>query len=147
MKILTNKKYGELVGEVKALEMELNEERRKNGRLKDERNKLLEERETKDGEFKTKIASSKNKNMQLEEENKQLKEENHKLLGAKGGYVKEINKLKKKIEELEFKLKESMTDKHLVKKLPTGRRPKGPAMKLTSHAVVSNITRKMHNND
>lgn len=147
MKILSNKKYRELVGEIKSLEMDLNEVRRKNGRLRDEKNSLLEERETKIGEFKTKIASCKNKNMQLEEENRQLKEENKKLLGAKGGYVKEINKLKKIIEELEEKLKESMTDKYLVKKLPAGRRPKGPAMKITSHAVVSKITRQMHDND
>lgn len=77
----------------------------------------------------------------------ELKEENHKLLGAKGGYTKEINKLKKQVEELTFKLEESMTDKYLVKRIPSGRRPKGPAMKLTSHAVVSSITRKMFNND
>lgn len=146
MKILSNKTYREMVEEIRDLEHKLYNKERSNAKLAIQRDELSQELETKIGEFKTKIASCKNKNMQLEEENRQLKEEKHILLGAKGGYVKEINKLKKQVEELEEKLKESMTDKYLVKKLPAGRRPKGPAMKLTSHAVVSKITRKMHDN-
>ena len=72
-----------------------------------------------------------------------LKEENHKLLGAKGGYIKEINKLKKQVEELTFKLEESMTDKYLVKKIKPGRTPKGPQMKIKDCSRISNISRKV----
>lgn len=77
---------------------------------------------------------------------KQLKKEKHKLQGAKGGYVKEINKLKKQVEELDFKLKESMTDKYLVKKIKPGRTPKGPQMKLKDCSRISNISRKVFGN-
>ena len=150
MKILSNKTYQ---GMVDAYNGVLEE----NNKLKDEQlgwiimndnlEKRLKKQETKIGELEVKIASSKNKNMQLEDENRQLKEENKKLLGAKGGYTARINKLVKQVEELEFKLKESMTDKYLIRKIPTGRKPKGQPMKLTSHTVVSNITRKMFNND
>lgn len=143
MKILTNKKYGELVGEIETLEMDLNDEKIKNGKLKDEISQLKLEAETMLKDL-CRYEDIIHKLRVIEEE---LKEEKKKLLGAKGGYVKENNKLKKQVEELEEKLKESMTDKYLVKKLPSGRRPKGPAMKITSHAVVSNITRKMINND
>ncbi len=157
MKILTNKTYREMVEEIQTLKRELNDKEIKSGRLKseiiswiktnDNLERKLKQQDTKIGELNTKIASSKNKNMQLEEENKQLKEENKKIKGAKGGFVKEINKLKRQIEELEEKLKDSMTDKYLIKKLPAGRKPKSQTMKLTSHTVVSNITRKMHNNN
>ena len=150
MKLLSNKTYqgmvdayNELLKEYEKLKYEQFGWAKSNDNLEIR----LKQQETKIGELNTKIASSKNKNMQLEDENRQLKEENKKLLGAKGGYTKEINKLKNQIEELDFKLKESMTDKYLVKKLPSGRKPKSQTMKLTSHTVVSNITRKMHNNN
>ena len=112
-------------------------------KMNDNLEKRLKQQEIKIGEFKTKIASCKNKNMQLEDENMQLKEENKKLLGAKGGYTKEINKLKKQVEELDFKLKESMTDKYLVKKIPSGRKPKSQTMKLKDCSRISNISRKV----
>ena len=95
----------------------------------EEYNKLLDEAE--------------NEKFQLKDEISQLKEENKKLLGAKGGYTKEINKLKKQVEELDFKLKESMTDKYRVKKIPSGRKPKSQPMKLKDCSRVSSISRKV----
>lgn len=146
MKILSNKTYQGMVYAYNGLLEE-------NKKLKDEQfgwvkmndnlSKRLEQQETKIGELNTKIASCKNKNMQLEDENRQLKEENKKLLGAKGGYTKEINKLKKQVEELEIKLKESMTDKYLVKKIPSGRRFKSQTMKIKDCSKISNISRKV----
>ena len=116
-------------------------------KMNDNLKKRLEQQETKIGEFKTKIASCKNKNMQLEDENRQLKEFNETLTNECWGLEMTITQLKKQVEELDFKLKESMTDKYVLKKIPSGRKPKSQTMKLTSHTVVSNITRKMHNNN
>lgn len=146
MKILSNKTYQ---GMVDAYNGVLEE----NNKLKDEQfgwvkmndnlEKRLKQQEIKIGELEVKIASCKNKNMQLEDENRQLKEENKKLLGAKGGYTTRINKLVKQVEELEFKLKESMTDKYLIRKIPTGRKPKGQPMKVKDWSKISNISRKV----
>ena len=74
---------------------------------------------------------------------KQLKEKNKKLLGAKGGYKARINKLKKQVVELEEKYKESMTGKYVLKKIPSGRRPKSQPMKLKDCSRISNISRKV----
>ena len=71
------------------------------------------------------------------------KEEKKKLIGAKGGYTKEINKLRKQVEELTFKLEESMSDKYRVKKIPSGRRPKSQPMKIKDCSRISNISRKV----
>lgn len=147
MKILRNKTYRGMVDEIRDLERLLNGERIANGKLKNEVKELEEEKFGWVKKIDNLQAGYKGNVGQMRENIKKLEEEKKKLLGAKGGYVKEINKLKKQVEELEEKLKESMTDKYLVKKLPAGRRPKGPAMKITSHAVVSKITRKMHDND
>lgn len=73
----------------------------------------------------------------------ELKEKQKKLLGAKGGYTKEINKLKKQVEELDFKLKESMTGKYVLKKIPSGRKPKSQTMKIKDCSRISNISRKV----
>ena len=153
MKILKNKTYQGMVDAYNGLLKE-NEILKKRDalnnkcieefkQLSDNYKAICEEQETKIGEFKTKIASCKNKNMQLENENRQLKEENKQLLGAKGGYTKEINKLKKQVEELDFKLKESMTDKYLVRKIPSGRKPKSQPMKIKDWSKISNISRKV----
>lgn len=70
--------------------------------------------------------------------------------GKIGGLTTELNKKKKKVEELEnnvkdleVKLEESMSDKYLVRKLPAGRRPKTQTMKIKNCTVPSNIARKM----
>ena len=73
----------------------------------------------------------------------ELERQNKKLLGAKGGYTKEINKLKKQVEELDFKLKESMTGKYVLKKIPSGRKPKSQTMKIKDCSRISNISRKV----
>lgn len=74
---------------------------------------------------------------------KKLKAENKKLLGAKGGFTARINKLKKQVAELEEKYKESMTDKYVLKKIPSGRRPKSQPMKLKDCSRISHISRKV----
>ena len=112
-------------------------------KMNDNLEKRLEQQETKIGEFKTKIASCKNKNMQLEDENRQLKELNETLTNECWGLEMTITQLKKQVEELDFKLKESMTDKYVLKKIPSGRKPKSQTMKLKDCSRVSNISRKV----
>lgn len=118
MKLLRNKTYQGMVEEINRLKVrnELNE-------------KVMDE-----------LEKIENKRIQ---EIENLKKENKKLTGAKGGHTKEINKLKKKVEELELKLKESMTDKYLVKKIPSGRRPKSQPMKVKDCSRISNISRNV----
>lgn len=143
MKILRNKTYQGMVDKEVALTEERNLYYKKTCEYGEKIKELKNERET----MLKDLCKYEDIIHKLKVNESVLEEEKHKLLGAKGGYTKEINKLKKQVEELTFKLKESMTDKYLVKRIPSGRRPKGPAMKLTSHAVVSSITRKMFNND
>lgn len=50
-----------------------------------------------------------------------------------------IEEMKKEITDLNFKLAESMTDKYLVKKIPSGRTPKPERMRIKSHAKQSKI--------
>lgn len=64
--------------------------------------------------------------------------------GAKGGLVAENNKLRKQNAELKQKLEESMSDKYRVKKIPSGRRPKGEPMRIKSNAVQSRIVKKVY---
>ena len=112
-------------------------------KMNDNLEKRLEQQKKKIGEFKTKIASCKNKNMQLEDENRQLKELNETLTNECWGLEMTITQLKKQVEELDFKLKESMTDKYVLKKIPSGRKPKSQTMKLKDCSRVSNISRKV----
>lgn len=76
-----------------------------------------------------------------------LKENNKKIGGAKGGLLKENNYLKESVKDLTFKLKESMTDKYVLKKLPSGKRPKGDLMRLKSQTFQSKIVKQMHRED
>ena len=76
--------------------------------------------------------------------------ERRKNAGKAGGLQKSLNqekdkteKLKEEVKELKDKLAESMTDKYLVKKIPSGRRPKTQVMKIKSCTVQSNIAKKM----
>ena len=78
----------------------------------------------------------------LSNELKTLKRKNN---SSKGGYISKINKLELKIKELENQLKESMTDKYLVKKIPSGRPPKQNTMKVKNCTKTSMISKKMHN--
>lgn len=76
-----------------------------------------------------------------------LKENNKKIGGAKGGLLKENNYLKESVKDLTFKLEESMTDKYVLKKLPSGKRPKGDSMRLKSQTFQSKIVKQMHRED
>lgn len=63
---------------------------------------------------------------------------------SKGGYIKQINKLKEEKKELEEKLVESMSDKYLVKKIPSGRKPKSQSIRVKSSAKQSTIVKNLH---
>ena len=62
---------------------------------------------------------------------------------AKGGYKSTITKLKNEVDELNKKLAESMTDKYLLKKIPSGRLPKGEPMKIRGSAKTSAIAKNL----
>lgn len=66
---------------------------------------------------------------------------------SKGAYIKCINKLKVQVKELEDKLAESMSDKYLVKKIPSGRTPKSQTMRTKSSAKQSSIVKNLHKED
>jgi uncharacterized coiled-coil DUF342 family protein len=55
----------------------------------------------------------------------------------------ERDKALKKIEKLEEKLKELQSDRYLVRKVPTGRKPKGQTMKVKGSNVNSKIIKKI----
>lgn len=80
----------------------------------------------------------------LKANNTALNNEIKSLKGAKGGYTKQINKLKAALEETQKKLEESMTDKYLVKKIPMGKLPKGQVMQMKSHAKQDKIIKKVY---
>lgn len=89
----------------------------------------------------------KRSNRYLEEINlikQQLITQGRKHNSSKGAYIKSINQLKKNIQELEVKLAESMSDKYLVKKIPSGRTPKSQTMRTKSSAKQSNIVKNLH---
>ena len=74
-----------------------------------------------------------------------------KLIAKVGGLTTSLKREKKKneeflkaVNELEDKLEESMSNKYLVKKIPSGRRPKTQTMKLKSCTVQSKIAMKVH---
>lgn len=73
-----------------------------------------------------------------------MKKEIKQLKGGKGGFTREINKLKKEKEELEKKLAESMTDKYLVKKIRPGKRPNTLKTKVRNTSGQSNIVKNLH---
>lgn len=76
--------------------------------------------------------------------NSKLKKKKRELQGSKGGLKAENNKLKEMVKDLTVKLEESMTDKYLVKRIPSGRKPKGPAIKLRSYSKQSQIIKNIH---
>ena len=116
MKIFTNKRYREII----------NNYEEQYDMLVDKATKLMEQK------------------VDAELEIGKLIEENKKLICAKGGFTKQINKLTAEIKELEDKLAESMTDKYRVKKVPSGRTPKGQKMKIKDCTKISNIARKAY---
>lgn len=83
-------------------------------------------------------------NRKLCDANSKLKKKKRELQGSKGGLKAENNKLKEMVKDLTIKLEESMTDKYLVKRIPSGRKPKGPAIKLRSYSKQSQIIKNIH---
>lgn len=100
-------------------------------------------KETIDTLYKT-LGDNENKLGEKIEEVRKLKVENKSLKAAKGGYVVQMNKLKKDLEETQKKLEESMTNKYLVKKVPMGKLPKSQVMKMKSHAKQDKIIQKIY---
>lgn len=116
-------------------------------RLNKEINDLKDELENKKIAFDTLYEALGDKENKLEdkiEEVEKLKAENKSLKAAKGGYVVQMNKLKKDLEETQKKLEESMTDKYLVKRVPMGKLPKSQVMKMKSHAKQDKIIQKIY---
>ena len=59
---------------------------------------------------------------------------------------KENKEMKEEIKDLKNKLEESMTDKYLIKKIPSGRTPKPEKMRIKSHAKQSKIIKDIKEN-
>lgn len=130
MKILSNKKY-------KEMSEQINELKERYDDLWGSHKLYCECKEDK-------IAKLNDLNNQLKNEINELTVENKSLKSAKGGYVVQMNKLKKDLEETQKKLEESMSDKYLVKRVPRGKLPKGQVMKMKSHAKQDKIIQKVY---
>lgn len=85
-------------------------------------------------------------NKKLEAKELQRRKLACKIGGLSTGANKTQNELKEakdKIKDLENKLAESMTDKYLVKKIPSGRTPKPERMRIKSHSKQSKIIKEI----
>ncbi len=89
------------------------------------------------------LSTANEKIEKLQQENAALVDEIKLLKFAKGGYKSTITKLKNEVDELNKKLAESMTDKYLLKKIPSGRLPKGEPMKIRGSAKTSAIAKNL----
>lgn len=81
----------------------------------------------------------------------ETEESRRKAAGSVGGLKRKNNDLEEelsvaneKIKDLEIKLEESMSDKYLVKKIKSGRKPKGQTIGYRSSTVNSSIMRNLH---
>lgn len=87
------------------------------------------------------IVMSDSCNDSLSQENKQLQkaieDEQTKSQCSKGGYTKKINELTKEVEELKVKLADAMSDKYVLKKIPSGRTPNSLKTKVKQPIRVS----------
>lgn len=93
---------------------------------------------------KSEMLSTANEKIEkLQQENAALVDEIKLLKFSKGGYKSTITKLKNEVDELNKKLAESMTDKYLLKKIPSGRLPKGEPMKIRGSAKTSAIAKNL----
>ena len=93
---------------------------------------------------KSEMLSTANEKIEkLQQENAALVDEIKLLKFANGGYKSTITKLKNEVDELNKKLAESMTDKYLLKKIPSGRLPKGEPMKIKGSAKTSAIAKSL----
>ena len=113
--------------------------RKQNTEIKNENKELTEILE----EYKKEIIEL---NKKLEAKELQRRKLACKIGGLSTGANKTQNELKEakdKIKDLENKLAESMTDKYLVKKIPSGRTPKPERMRIKSHAKQSKIIKEI----
>ena len=113
--------------------------RKQNTEIKNENKELTEIIE----EYKKEIIEL---NKKLEAKELQRRKLACKIGGLSTGANKTQNELKEakdKIKDLENKLAESMTDKYLVKKIPSGRTPKPERMRIKSHAKQSKIIKEI----
>ena len=134
MKIFYKKDYFRVLDELNSIKGELKEEQEQKEFVID---KLKQEERANQTCLKT-IEDMHYKMQDLKKKIKQLK-------GARGGFTKEINKLKNQKEELEKKLAESMTNKYLVRKIKPGKKPNTLKMAVkNSSSVQSNIVKNMH---
>lgn len=140
MKLFYKKDYFDSLEELRKLRNELEYEKEK----KEEYIQLLyDEQNAKEICLRT----IEDMHFKMEDYKKQIKS----LKNAKGGYASKSSKLKKekealenKIAELEEKLAESMTDKYLVRKIKTGKRPNTLKTKVRNTSGQSNIVKNLH---
>lgn len=113
--------------------------RKQNTEIKNENKELTEIIE----EYQKEITEL---NKKLEAKELQRRKLACKIGGLSTGANKTQNELKEakdKIKDLENKLAESMTDKYLVKKIPSGRTPKPERMRIKSHSKQSKIIKEI----
>lgn len=133
MKIFYKKDYFRVLDELNKIKGELEEEQEQKEFVID---KLKEEERANQACLKT-----------IEDMHykiKELRDELRKVKNGRGGYTKEINKLKKANAELEQKLADSMTDKYLVKKIRPGKKPNTLKMAVRNSQVQSNIVKNLY---
>lgn len=131
MKILSNKKYGGLVNEINRLNEVIQQKTKYGWDLMQKKQKY----EDLSVELERINGSLQEKNEILSKELEAIKEKYRKLSNAKGGLVKQINKLTKELEESNLKIADLKSDRYLIKKLPADR-PKAQKMKV--YGIKSN---------
>ena len=154
MKILTNKKYNKLTENLdlyKKIVYAKDITIEKNNKKIDRANKMINTTNQLNEKLKESIAIIEKAYIKKFNEWLNVKKELTNVKKAKGGYNKQINRLQDKVNQLQKelketnqKLKESMTDKYLVKKIPSGKRPKTIFTKINNSSVQSNIVKNMH---
>lgn len=154
MKILTNKKYNKLTENLdlyKKIVYAKDITIEKSNKKIDRANKMINTTNQLNEKLKESIAIIEKAYIKKFNEWLNVKKELTNVKKAKGGYNKQINRLQDKVNQLQKelketnqKLKESMTDKYLVKKIPSGKRPKTIFTKINNSSVQSNIVKNMH---
>lgn len=130
MKIFYKKDFQRVLGENKKLQEENDELWKK---VRNKEFKYLDKYNT----YKNKCDDLETLKQLTDKENEDLKVQIKKVNGQKGILTRRNNELTKRVEELEKKLEESMSDKYLVRKISSGRKPKGQSMKIKGSAKES----------
>lgn len=115
-------------------------EAEKNKRLQNERNMYKSKVE----DLNKRIDVMEIRSNLLEKEKMDLVNKVKELQGSKGGLTKQNNELKRQISELKEKLKESMSNKYIVRKIPSGRTPNMQKTRVTKTPKpgISNYIRR-----